>query len=44
MDPELAELIGQVVWVSRVRDRKVIQVPQDLADDRPAFLAMLDWW
>jgi hypothetical protein len=44
MDPELAELIGPVVWVSRVRDRKVIQVPQALADDPPAFAYMLEVW
>jgi len=44
MDPGLAELIGPTVWVSRVRDRKVIQVPQSLAEDLPAFMHMLEVW
>ena len=43
LNPELIELIGPTVWVSRVRDRRVIEVPQALADDPPAFAAMLDW-
>lgn len=42
--PELVDLYGPVVWVSRLRDRKVIEVPQSLADDPPAFAAMLDRW
>jgi hypothetical protein len=43
-DPELAELTGPTVLVSRVRDQRLIEVPQALADDPPAFAAMLDWY
>ena len=32
------------VLISRVRDREVIWIYQDLADDKPAFKTMLEWW